>query len=162
METVVIAIGSNLGERLKTIQKAGDFLEELSESEIQKASIWESEPVGPAKFTFLNTVARIRTSLPPKKLLKKLKEFEQMAGREKNPERWGPRLIDLDIIRYGSLVIQAESLIIPHQEYSRRLFVLLPMQEIDAEWLDPTLKLSISEMVQRAPDMQIHQTEYNW
>lgn len=162
METVVIAVGANLGDRLKTIQKTGNFLETLSESEIQKASIWESEPIGPAEFTFLNTAAKIQTPLSPKKLLKKLKDFEQVAGRRKNPERWGPRLLDLDIIRYGSLVIQAESLIIPHQEYSRRLFVLLPMQEIDTEWLDPTLKLSISEMVQRAPDMQIHQTEYNW
>lgn len=162
MEPVIIAVGSNLGDRLPIIQQAGNFLDQLSEKPVLKASIWESEPVGPSKFQFYNTAAKIHTSLSPQDLLLTLKDFEQKMGREKNPERWGPRILDLDIIRYSDLVIQTESLIIPHPEYSRRLFVLLPMQEIDSNWLDPTRGITVSEVVKSAPEMDIHKTEHRW
>jgi|AntRauTorckE6833_2_1112554.scaffolds.fasta_scaffold107541_1 2-amino-4-hydroxy-6-hydroxymethyldihydropteridine diphosphokinase len=162
METVVVAVGSNLGDRLKTIQKAGKFIEKLSDGLVEKGSIWESEPVGPAKYTFLNTAVKFETSLSPAELLKELKLFEQQCGREENPERWGPRILDLDIIRYGNLVIQKESLIIPHSEYSRRLFVLLPMLQIDARWCDPQLEMTIQAMIEKAPQIDIQKTELNW
>ncbi len=162
MEPVIVAVGSNLGDRLSIIQQTGIFLEQLSEIPVEKASIWESEPVGPSKFHFYNTVAKIYTSLSPQKLLAKLKAFEHQMGREKNPERWGPRILDLDIIRYSDLVIQAESLIIPHPEFSRRLFVLLPMQEVDPNWQDPISGKTVSEVVKAAPEMDIHKTEYRW
>ncbi|MEX0660540.1 MAG: 2-amino-4-hydroxy-6-hydroxymethyldihydropteridine diphosphokinase [Balneolaceae bacterium] len=162
MEPVIVAIGSNLGDRLSIIQQTGVFLDQLSERPVEKASIWESEPVGPSKFQFYNTAAKIYTSLSPPELLVKLKKFEQKMGREENPERWGPRILDLDIIRYSDLVIQTESLIIPHPEYSRRLFVLLPMQEVDPNWLDPTTGKTLSEVVKTAPEMKIHKTEHRW
>lgn len=162
MEPVIVAVGSNLGDRLTNLQKTGVFLDQLSEKPIEKASIWESEPVGPSKFQFYNTVAKIYTSLPPQELLVRLKEFEQKMGREKNPERWGPRILDLDIIRYSDLVIQTESLIIPHPEYSRRLFVLLPLQEVDPNWTDPKNGKTVSEVVKTAPEMDIHKTEHRW
>lgn len=162
MEEVVVAAGSNLGDRLEYLQKAGKFLEKLSEGPVSKSSIWESEPVGDAKFTFLNSAAKISTGLQPAELLHQLKEFEQTCGREKNPQRWGPRVIDLDIIRYGNLVIHQESLIIPHSEYQKRLFVLLPMLQIDAGWRDPRTGLSVEEMAEQAPGIEIHQTEYSW
>lgn len=162
MESVIIGVGSNLGERLQVLQQAGDFLESLSTGSIEKASIWESEPIGPAKFPFLNTVVKIETEKNPTQLLQLLKEFEQKMGREKKPERWGPRILDLDIIAFGDLVIQEENLIIPHSEYRRRLFVLLPLQEVDAKWMDPSTQTSISNMVNKAPDMQIHKTDHTW
>lgn len=161
-ETVVIAIGSNLGDRIAAIRKTGVFLQALSEKPVQKASVWESEPVGAAKYTFLNTAARIETSLPPSGLLAKLKAFERACGREQNPVRWGPRIIDLDIICYGNLVIEQENLIIPHPEYSRRLFVLLPMKEILPEWQDPGSGKTIEENTRAAPDMIIRKTEQKW
>jgi 2-amino-4-hydroxy-6-hydroxymethyldihydropteridine diphosphokinase len=162
METVIIAIGSNLGNRLLTIRKAGEFLAELSCQSVTKASIWESEPVGGAKFTFYNTAAKITTSLSPIELLTKLKNFEQQCGREKNPERWGPRVLDLDIIRYGNLVIDDDTLIIPHPEYKKRLFVLLPMEEIDKHWHDPGNRETVSGMIQSAPEIEIRKTEFSW
>jgi 2-amino-4-hydroxy-6-hydroxymethyldihydropteridine diphosphokinase len=162
METVIVAVGSNLGDRLENLKKAGIFLEEISESPVQKSSVWESEPVGAAKFTFYNSTARISTSKSPSQLLKLLKEFEQYCGREKNPERWGPRVLDLDIIRYGNLVIEEENLIIPHPEYRQRLFVLLPMNEIDGKWVDTETKKSISLMLREAPDIDIKQTNFSW
>ncbi len=162
METVVVAAGSNLGDRLKNLQHAAHFLEEISSGAVQKASIWESEPVGGAKFTFYNSVAKINTAYSPSSLLQMLKEFEQVCGREKNPERWGPRILDLDIIRFGNLVIENENLIIPHPEYSRRLFVLLPMNEIDGSWVDVTTRKSMSTMLSEAPEIEIKKTNFDW
>lgn len=162
METAVIALGSNLGNRLAVLQKAGKFLEELSAGSINKASVWESEPVGGAKFTFYNTAAEIRTVLSPHALLKTLKKFEQQCGREKNPEKWAPRILDMDIIGYGNLVIQNDTLIIPHQEYKNRLFVLLPLLEINSNWHDPQTKMGIDEMIKNAPSIEINKTNLTW
>lgn len=162
MEEVIIAIGSNLGDRLSYIQKAGSYLENISQEPIQKASIWESEPVGGAKYSFLNSAAKIVTDKEPAELLKNLKEFEQTCGREKNPERWGPRVIDLDIISYGDLVIEQESLIIPHPEFDRRKFVLKPMMEINNNWCDPRTGQSIELILKNAPDIKIYKTDYSW
>jgi len=162
MEEVIVAVGSNLGDRLSYIKKAGVFLENISLKPVQKASVWESEPVGGAKYSFLNSAAKIVTDTGPAELLKNLKEFEQTCGREKNPERWGPRVIDLDIISYGNLVIEQESLIIPHPEYEMRKFVLNPMMEINSNWCDPRTGLSIEKILKNAPSIKIYKTDYSW
>lgn len=162
MEEVTIAAGSNLGERQDYLKQASAFLKSISEGGFIKSSVWESEPVGGALYPFYNSAVRISTSVGPVVLLKKLKEFEQKCGREKNPERWGPRVLDLDIIRFGNLVIDTENLIIPHPEYSRRLFVLLPMLEVDPDWIDPATRRSLSEMIIEAPEMEIRKTETDW
>jgi len=162
MEPVIIAVGSNLGSRHSYVKKAGHYLGQLSSGEILKSSIWESEPVGPAKYTFLNAAVKITTGLKPGQLLKKLKNFEQQLGREKNSKRWGPRILDLDIITYGSLVIHEENLIIPHPEYSRRLFVLLPMMEIAEGWHDPVTGKAPGEYINSAPGMHINRTKLTW
>ena len=162
MEEVIIALGSNLGDRLQTIRSAGIFLDSLSESAVERASIWESEPVGGAKYTFLNTAAKITTRLTPLELLKELKDFEQLSGRDANPTRWGPRILDMDIIRYGNLICKEESLTIPHPEYRNRLFVLLPMLEIDAGWIDPELRLPLDRFIKDAPKMELQKTDDRW
>ncbi len=162
MEKVTIALGSNMGNRLQTIRKAGEFLSNLSVKPVKKASIWESEPVGGAKYRFYNTVAEITTTLTAGVLLGQLKQFEQQCGREKKPVRWGPRILDLDIIRYGSLAVQKENLIIPHPEYQNRLFVLMPIFEIDDTWRDPVTQTSISDLIKQAPDIELKKTELTW
>lgn len=162
MEEVIIAIGSNLGDRLTMIRNAGLFLDSLSESDVERASVWESEPVGGAKYTFLNTAAKITTRLTPTELLKKLKDYERLSGRDANPTRWGPRILDLDIVRYGKLVFENDSLIIPHPEYQNRLFVLLPMKEIDRDWIDPQSRLSLDELIKNAPKMELQKTNDRW
>lgn len=162
MEAVTIALGSNLGDKRKTLTEAGKFLESISAKPIVKSSLWKSEPVGPSKYEFLNAAVKIFTSVEPVLLLKALKEYEHKAGREKNPKRWAPRILDLDIIQFGNLVIQKESLIIPHQEYSRRLFVLLPMQETSPDWQDPVTGETIQKMIDNAPTIQIEKTDFSW
>lgn len=162
MESVIIAVGSNLGDRHEMLQKAGAFLNSISKTPVEKSSIWESEPVGPSKYTFLNSAAKISTNLQPAILLGRLKTFEQQMGREKNSKRWSPRILDLDIITYGSLVIHQENLIIPHPEYSRRLFVLLPMNEIAQGWIDPNTGQVLDHMLNNAPDIDIERTKLTW
>lgn len=162
MESVIIAAGSNLGDRHGVLKKAGAFLDTLSAGDVKKSSIWESEPIGPSKYAFLNCAARIKTRLGPAKLLKRLKGFEQQMGRKKNSKRWGPRVLDLDIITWGSLVIHEENLIIPHPEYSKRQFVLLPMSEITHGWIDPITGKTLIDYLKSAPDMQIEKTKLTW
>jgi 2-amino-4-hydroxy-6-hydroxymethyldihydropteridine diphosphokinase len=162
METVIIALGSNLGNRLATIRKAGKFLADLSHDPVKKASIWESEPVGGALYTFYNTAAVITTLAKPAHVLAQLKRFEQQCGRETNPVRWGPRILDLDIIGFGNLVIEEDNLIIPHPEYTKRLFVLLPMAEIVENWVDPETGANLAEMIKSAHESVLQQTELVW
>lgn len=162
MAEIVIAAGSNLGNRQQLIRGAGRFFEQISERSIEKSSIWESEPIGPAEYSFLNSVAIIETSLKPAEILTELKKFEQASGRSPSPVRWGPRLLDLDIIAWDNLVIQEENLIIPHPEYKNRLFVLLPLQELRPHWTDPQDGNGIESMITEAPQMRIHKTSEDW
>tara|TARA_R100001143_G_C3360849_1_gene135468 strand:+ start:16734 stop:17222 length:489 start_codon:yes stop_codon:yes gene_type:complete len=162
MEEVIIAIGSNLGDRLKMIRSAGLFLDSISDSVVDKASVWESEPVGGAQYSFLNTAAKITTQLTPINLLRKLKAFERLSGRDANPIRWGPRILDMDIIRFGNRVHEEDSLIIPHPEYHKRLFVLLPMKEIDRGWMDPKFDVTLDELIKNAPEMELQKTNDRW
>lgn len=162
MEQVIVAAGSNLGNRHEMLRQAGIFLDEISEEPVLKSSVWESEPVGPSEYPFLNSVALIYTAMKPQKLLEKLKEFERQAGRKNQHIKWGPRLLDLDIIAYGSLVIQTETLIIPHSEYTNRLFVLLPLLDVAPKWKDPATDTPIDVLIGESTDMQIEKTNLTW
>jgi len=162
MATVVIAVGSNLGDKLAYIRSAGTFLDQLSSVKAIKSSVWESEPVGAAKYTFYNCVAVIESKLSPEELLKQLKDFEKKCGREENPVRWAPRVLDMDIIAYNSLAIRSDTLIIPHPEYHKRLFVLLPLKEVLPDWVHPDQAQTIDNMIKNAPTMNIQKTELSW
>jgi 2-amino-4-hydroxy-6-hydroxymethyldihydropteridine diphosphokinase len=101
-------------------------------------------------------------SADPVNLLAVLKKFEVKSGRKNQHVKWGPRLLDLDIIAFGNLVIQTQTLIIPHPEYTKRLFVLLPLKEVDAEWNDPQTKTPIDTLIEETVEMQIHKTNMTW
>lgn len=162
MEQAIIAVGSNLGDRVAMIQKAADFLESISTTKIQKSSVWESEPVGAAKFKFLNCAASITINTNAEALLQTLKKFELECGRNPEADRWTPRVLDLDIIRFGDHTIYAENLKIPHPEFKNRLFVLLPVQEIFNGYIDPMHPVSTEEFIQDAPKMEISKTDWKW
>jgi 2-amino-4-hydroxy-6-hydroxymethyldihydropteridine diphosphokinase len=162
MEQVIVAVGSNLGDRLEKLRGAATFLDALSDQPVVKSSIWESEPIGPSEFPFLNAVARITVSCSPAALLDKLKQAERDAGRKDQHIRWGPRPLDLDIIAFGDLVIQTETLIIPHPEYTKRMFVLCPLQEVAPNWNDPSSGKPIDALLEETDSMQIHKTNMTW
>jgi len=162
MASVIIALGSNLGEPHKELLAAKNFLQDISTQPALYSSIFRSEPLGPSKNDFLNAVIRIQTELSPAELFEKCKYHEINRGRPSRYPKWTARIIDLDIISYDDLVIQQDTLIIPHKEYTRRLFVLLPLQEIAPDWEDPKTGTPIKKLIDRAPSIKIKRTSLTW
>jgi 2-amino-4-hydroxy-6-hydroxymethyldihydropteridine diphosphokinase len=137
-ERVFIALGTNLGEDLeRNLRNALDEIEALPGTNVVRVSSFHAtEPWGELNQPrFLNAVAELRTELEPLPLLRALKELESKLGRVPT-YRWGPRLIDLDIILYGERVVDLPELRIPHPQYRERDFVMTPLREIAPEITD--------------------------
>ncbi|MDT8322562.1 MAG: 2-amino-4-hydroxy-6-hydroxymethyldihydropteridine diphosphokinase [Bacteroidota bacterium] len=151
--SVYLGLGSNLGDRQGFLQKALHLIEELPETSVQRASsIYETEPWGEAdQGSFFNAVVEIRTALNPTDLLVAVKNIEVRMGRV-SVQRNGPRIIDIDILLYGSEVMEDDQLCIPHPFLPQRLFVLTPLRELAGSALHPVEHATIEEMAVRCPD----------
>ena len=134
MVKAAIGLGSNLGNREKQLHEAGNRLGVLGEV-VGVSSIYVTEPIGPEQPDYLNMVMVIETDLSPDDLLARLLEIETTMGR-KRKQRWGPRLIDLDLLLYGDRTVSQEGLRIPHPQMLERRFVLEPLLEV---WPDVRL-----------------------
>ena len=134
MHTAYLALGSNEGDRLSTLQRAVDLLDGAAGITIRRSSrIYETEPVGgPPQPDFLNAVVEARTSLDARELLEACHRVERSLGRER-VVRWGPRTIDIDILTYGRERIDEPDLVIPHPRMHERGFVLAPLLELVAD-----------------------------
>jgi 2-amino-4-hydroxy-6-hydroxymethyldihydropteridine diphosphokinase len=148
-----IGIGSNRGRPADACRGAVRKLTEISEVRlIRCSSLYRTEPVGRHDQPwFINTVAEIRTSLSPRLLFEELKEIERRMGRTEGP-KWGPRLIDLDLLLYGQEVVQELDLVIPHPELHRRRFVLVPLCEIASYTIHPAFGVSARGLLERLED----------
>lgn len=150
---VFISLGSNLGNREANLR---DALFELGAkcSISNVSSIYETEPVGFSdQPMFLNIVAEVITRLKPMELLSFAQSIEKKLGREKGV-RWGPRVIDIDIILYGNKVVKENDLIIPHERMHERRFVLVPLVEIAPNALHPVLGKNALQLLESVPDGQ--------
>jgi len=136
--TAYLGLGSNLGNRKAYMDTAREHLQELPRTEILKvSSLYETSPVGKRdQAWFLNAVIKLRTFLPAETLLDLLLALEERMGRVRE-ERWGPRVIDLDLLLYGDLKISTSRLTLPHPRLTERLFVLIPLAEIEPELILP-------------------------
>ena len=147
-----VGIGSNLGIPTQNCEEAIHLLNAESEIEIiDRSNLYESEPVGKTNQNwFVNTTIAIKTSLTPENLLVVFLQIEKGLGRERL-EKWGPRIIDLDLLVYEYQVINSTKLILPHPEMTKRRFVLLPLSEIAGEYLHPIEKKTINELLKELP-----------
>ncbi|HVS07294.1 MAG TPA: 2-amino-4-hydroxy-6-hydroxymethyldihydropteridine diphosphokinase [Candidatus Dormibacteraeota bacterium] len=119
-----LALGSNLGDREAFLAAARAALKESGASLIRKSRVAETEPVGITdQPPFLNQVLEVETTLEPRALLENVKKIEQQLGRQ-HRQRWGPREIDIDILRYDNRVVDEPGLRIPHPELPNRPFLL--------------------------------------
>lgn len=145
----LVALGANLGERAESIAAALRFLREAEGIHgLVAAPVIETAPVGgPAgQSMYLNTVCRFRTSLSPQEVLRLCLGIEARLGRVRG-ERWGARVIDLDLVAYGSLVVSEPGLTLPHPRMQERAFVLEPLGGIAPTWRHPVSGLTPAEML---------------
>lgn len=148
MSTVLLGIGSNLGDRGSNIERAISLLKEIPGIRlVSVSSLVETKPEGgPSQGDFLNGALKIETALLPLELLSKLKGIERRLGRVKG-EPNGPRPIDLDILFYEDIVIvEGKRLTIPHPKLQRRNFVLRPLLEIAPDFVHPRLQRTVQQL----------------
>ena len=143
---IYLSLGTNLGDRRENLRLAHAVLSPVIQV-VTCSSIYETDPWGfPDQPAFLNQVVQVQTRLPPPALLVTLKELEKILGRRPT-FRYGPRLIDLDILIYGNLVIETPMLTIPHLRMAERAFVLVPMVEIAPNLIHPVLGLTMQQLL---------------
>lgn len=160
MPEVIVAIGSNMGDRIAHLSAAVSCLEKLSARPLRLSQVYESEPVGPGSGPFLNAVVSLWTSTYPSELLPMLKRCEAERGRDPRSPRWTDRQLDMDIIGWGRRRFRTAELQVPHASYHDRLFVLLPLRDVNPEWTDPATGLSIDALIESAMPMKIDATDY--
>ena len=151
---VLLSLGSNLGERATNLRTACQELAAHEEIRLLTvSSFFESEPLGVTRQpAFLNAAAEIDTALTPMELLNAAKETEARMGRRPS-QRWGPRVIDIDLVLCGDTVVETEALTVPHPRFRDRRFVLAPLAEIAPDAVDPVTGKTVAELA-AAPEAQ--------
>lgn len=136
-----------MGDRLSNIQKALNKLKDFGIEITGVSSVYETESWGGVKQAdFLNICIEAVTLFSPEKLLYIIKKIEKLLGRSLSRQRWGPRIIDIDIIFYGKITFESKELKIPHVSRTERKFVLMPLAEIAPDFIDPETGLTVNEM----------------
>ncbi|MFZ1705092.1 MAG: 2-amino-4-hydroxy-6-hydroxymethyldihydropteridine diphosphokinase [Saprospiraceae bacterium] len=146
MPTYYLHLGSNQGDRKKNIQFALENIQKKIGVIINQSSIYETEAWGlEDQPHFLNMALAIETNEKPLQLMAITKEIEKETGRTPS-EKWGPRVLDIDILYAENLVLQTDTLTIPHAGIYDRNFVLIPLIEIAGDFIDPVKQISIDEL----------------
>ena len=142
---IYLSLGSNIGDRLYNLSKAVTGLQPKVKPKTE-SSVYETEPWGYSdQPNFLNQVVKAETYLSPLDLLSFLKETEIILGRQET-FRFGPRLIDIDILFYDELVVESPDLTIPHPRIAERAFVLVPLTEIAPDLVHPVVHKTIQQL----------------
>ena len=139
MERAYIGLGSNLADPGTQVERAMGALAELPRTQpLRRSRLYRSEPWGRAdQPEFVNAVVELQTELTPRELLDMLLAIERHAGRARDATRWGPRVLDLDILVYGDRSIDEPGLHVPHPHLRERAFVLAPLAEIAPDLVVP-------------------------
>ena len=152
MNTAYLSLGSNIGDRAHNITHALEQLASHGVRVVKQSSLYETEPVELREQDwFLNCVAEIETNLRPRELMQVLLNIERSMGRERIVPK-GPRVIDMDILLFGSEVVKESQLEIPHPRMADRRFVLTPLAEIAPDAIHPIMKKTIQQLLEDTPD----------
>ena len=138
-----LSIGSNI-DKDRMMKAAFNALSDAF-GNARLSSVYESAAVGPAQPPFWNAVAEIRTDLSPSALNAALKKIETRLGRKRTADKYAPRLVDLDVVFYGSRI--EPSFKLPHPDSAKAPYILLPMAELNPNFVHPTLKKTIAELI---------------
>lgn len=149
---VFISLGTNLGDRADNLKKAILAIESMLGALIEKSSIYETKPWGNTiQPDFLNQVIIIQSEKDPQACLHTLATIEKLLGRQRE-ERWGARIIDLDLLYVDDAIINTDELILPHPGIRYRKFVLVPLVEIAPDYIHPQLLLNQHQLLDMCTD----------
>ena len=148
--TAYLCVGSNLGNKLENCRRGiAALTRDASTRLVNRSRIYQTEPVDYRNQDwFVNYAVKIATLLEPLDLLDRLKAIEHEAGRKSDPVRFGPRILDLDIIFYDKMILDHPSLAIPHPRMHKRRFVLKPLCDIDPRIPHPILKRTVQFLLE--------------
>lgn len=159
-----ISIGSNIGDLLNNCCQAIEALQSDPYIHvIERSPFYRTAPVDfREQDWFLNAAVKLQTAVRPIQLLKRMQALQRELGRKADTVRFGPRIIDMDIIFYGSLVLETDELILPHPRMHKRRFVLQPICDIDPTIVHPLLKVSVQDLLNQlvTDDQEIEKCLY--
>jgi 2-amino-4-hydroxy-6-hydroxymethyldihydropteridine diphosphokinase len=152
MNYAYLLTGGNIGKREYHLTVAAQQLEQRGGNIIERSSLYETAPWGKAdQAMFLNQVLVIETHMNARELLNTILLIENLMGRDRS-EKYGPRIIDIDIIFFNHLILNEPGLILPHPHLASRRFVLAPLNEVAAAYIHPVYYKTVTELLNECTD----------
>ncbi|MEH1843433.1 MAG: 2-amino-4-hydroxy-6-hydroxymethyldihydropteridine diphosphokinase [Nostoc sp.] len=151
-----LALGSNIGDSHTILETAIEILAQIPGIFLEARSNWyQTKAVGPPQPDYLNGCVTLQVEMLPQQLLEILLGIEQQFGRVRQ-QRWEPRTLDLDLLLYDDFIVDTPNLQIPHPRMRDRAFVLVPLAEIAADWIEPVSGCVIKELLKEVDCSDVH------
>lgn len=152
-EFIYLLTGSNMGNKRESLAKAKRLIDERIGRVQRSSKLYRTQAWGDTEQEdYYNQALEIRTFLSPDQVLAAMMAIEQELGRERSANRNAPRIIDIDLLFFGSRVIRTRDLIVPHPRFHERNFAMVPMMEINGDFVHPKLELAIDELYFESKD----------